>query len=264
MTQPDPLPPGTGGPALRLRGVTVAYGQRRALDGVDLQVRPGERVALVGPSGAGKSTLLALLTGAVAPTSGRLEVLGVDPARTPPAALRALRRRIGSVHQRLHLVGPLRVVHNVNAGRLGTWSAARALWSLVRPARVEEARRALARVGIAEHLHQRTDRLSGGEQQRVALARVLVQDPELVLADEPVSSLDPARAEEVMGLLTTLLDSGTGRARTLVVSLHDITLAVRHCDRVIGLRQGRVVLDVPSAALDAQSRQRLYALEPDA
>jgi phosphonate transport system ATP-binding protein len=226
-------------------------------------VRRGERVALVGPSGAGKSTLLGLTNGSVLPSSGRLDVLGVDPTRTSAGALRALRRRIGAVHQQLHLIGPLRVVHNVNAGRLGSWSAWRALWSLVRPVQVEDARRALKRVGIAEHLHQRTDRLSGGEQQRVALARVLVQAPELVLADEPVSSLDPARAEEVMGLLGTLLDAGTGQPRTLVVSLHDVDLAVRHCDRVVGLRHGRVVLDVRAADLDDEARRRLYDLTPD-
>lgn len=250
--------------ALRLRDVSVAYGDRRALDGVDLTVRRGERVALVGPSGAGKSTLLGLATGSVLPTSGHLEVLGADPTRIHPGTLRDLRRRIGAVHQRLHLVGPLRVVHNVNAGRLGSWSPLRALWSLVRPLQVEQARQALDRVGIAEHLHQLTDRLSGGEQQRVALARVLVQDPELVLADEPVSSLDPARAAEVMDLLGALLDTVRGPRRTLVVSLHDFDLAVRHCDRVVGLRRGRVVLDVRTADLDEGARDRLYDLSPDA
>lgn len=249
--------------AVVLRNVSVAFGDRRALDGVSLTVRPGERVALVGPSGAGKSTLLGLCNGTVAPTGGRLEVLGTDPARASAGDLRALRARIGAVHQRLNLVGPLRVVHNVNAGRLGRWSRWRALASLVRPLQVDQAREALARVGIAEHLNARTDRLSGGEQQRVALARVLVQDPELVLADEPVSSLDPARAAEVMGLLCGVLDERDGPRRTLLVSLHDFDLALRHCDRVVGLRQGRVVLDAPVAEVDGQIRERLYDLARD-
>jgi phosphonate transport system ATP-binding protein len=184
--------------AVTLRGVRVTYGPHAALDGFDLEVAEGERVALVGPSGAGKTTILRLCTASVRPTSGRVEVLGHDLGAVTPDELRDVRRRVGTVYQQLNLVGPLRVVHNVNAGRLGAWSRRRALRSLVRPAQVDVARHALARVGIADKLYERTDRLSGGEQQRVALARVLVQEPELILADEPVSSLDPARAEEVM------------------------------------------------------------------
>lgn len=252
------------GVALRLQGVSVAYGGRPVLDGVSLSVRRGERVALVGPSGAGKSTLLGLGNATVTPTGGRVEVLGVDPTAASAGALRALRSRIGSVHQQLNLIGPLQVVHNVNAGRLGSWSRLRALRSLVRPLHVDEARAALERVGIAAYLHTRTDRLSGGEQQRVALARVLIQDPDLVLADEPVSSLDPARAEEVMGLLCRLLDQQSGERRTLVVSLHDFDLAVRHCDRIVGLRQGQVVLDVAVEEVGEGTREQIYDLTPDA
>lgn len=249
----------SAGTALLLRGVTVDHGDRKALDEVDLVVRDGERVALVGPSGAGKSTLLGLGNGMVVPTSGHVEVLGTDPARADPGALRGLRRRIGTVHQQLNLIGPLRVVHNLNAGRLGTWGRLRAARSLVRPLEVDRAREALARVGIADRIDVRTDRLSGGEQQRVALARVLVQDPDIILADEPVSSLDPARAEEVMALLCGVL----GEHRTLVVSLHDFDLAVRHCDRIVGLRGGRVVLDTPSSEVDHDVRNRLYDLAPE-
>lgn len=248
----------TAAAALVLRGVTVTHGARRALDGVDLVVRAGERVALVGPSGAGKSTLLGLGTGMVHPSAGQVEALGVDPAGADAVTLRGLRRRIGTVHQQLNLVGPLRVVHNLNAGRLGSWSRLRAARSLVRPVEVDRAREALERVGIADRIDVRTDRLSGGEQQRVALARVLVQDPEVVLADEPVSSLDPARADEVMSLLCEVL----GADRTLVVSLHDFDLAVRHCDRIVGLREGRVVLDRASAEVGPEVRSWLYDLTP--
>lgn len=258
MTEPGAEPMAD----VSLREVSVYYGGRRAVDCITLQVRPGERVALVGPSGAGKSTLLRLCNGTVVPSSGRLRVLGEDPARLPAGRLRALRRRIGAVHQQLHLIGPLRAVHNVNAGHLGRWGRWRALRSLVSPLQVDQARDALARVGIAGHLYSRTDRLSGGEQQRVALARVLVQDPDLVLADEPVSSLDPARADEVMRLLCGLMEE-THRRRTLVVSLHDFDLAVRHCDRVVGLRHGRVVLDLPADEVDDRARERLYDLGPD-
>jgi phosphonate transport system ATP-binding protein len=246
-----------GDVVVSLCGVGAVLGGHPALDGIDLEVRAGERVALVGPSGAGKTTVLRLCTAALAPTSGSVSVLGHDLGSATPAEVRALRRRIGSVYQQLHLVGPLRVVHNVNAGRLGTWTPARAVRSLVRPVEVDEARQALDRVGIADKLLERTDRLSGGEQQRVALARVLVQDPELILADEPVSSLDPARAEEVMDLLGDVV---AGRDRTLVVSLHDFELARRRCDRVVGLRAGRVVFDLPAGHVNDDAGAALYRI----
>jgi phosphonate transport system ATP-binding protein len=241
-----------------LQGVGVAYGAQPALDGIDLDVRAGERVALVGPSGAGKTTVLQLCTASVAPSRGSVAVLGHDLAGTSPAQLRAIRRRIGAVYQQLHLVGSLRVVHNVNAGRLGSWTTARSLWSLVRPAEVATVRDALGRVGIADKLHERTDRLSGGEQQRVALARVLVQQPELILADEPVASLDPARAEEVMDLLATVVADATS---TLVVSLHDFELARRRCDRVVGLRAGRVAFDLPASQVTDALGAELYRID---
>jgi phosphonate transport system ATP-binding protein len=243
--------------AVSLRGVRVDYGPHRALDGFDLEIAAGERVALVGPSGAGKTTVLRLCTGSIRPASGRVAVLGQDLAQAGPDQLRAVRRRVGTVYQQLNLVGPLRVVHNVNAGRLGWWSRARAVRSLVKPVDVDVARGALARVGIAEKLFERTDRLSGGEQQRVALARVLVQQPELILADEPVSSLDPARAEEVMDLLGDVL---VDRSRTLLVSLHDFELARRRCDRVIGMRAGRTVFDRPAGEVTTELGVELYRI----
>lgn len=241
-----------------LRGVGVVYGAHPALAGIDLEVRAGERVALVGPSGAGKTTVLNLCTASVAPTTGSVSVLGHDLGAVSPAELRALRRRIGAVYQRLHLVGPLRVVHNVNAGHLGSWSTTRALRSLVRPVEVAVARDALTRVGIADKLYERTDRLSGGEQQRVALARVLVQRPDLILADEAVASLDPARAEEVMDLLGAVVAGGT---RTLLVSLHDFELARRSCDRVVGLRAGSVLFDLPADRVTDDLGAALYLID---
>ena len=255
----SPAPAGAeaAGPAFSLRGVGVRYGAAWALREVDLDVEAGQRVALVGPSGAGKSTLLSLLNGSVPPTTGSVRVLGSDPASLRPRELRGLRRRVGTVHQQLHLVGPLRVVHNVNAGRLGEWPLAKAAWSLVSPQEVDTVSGALERVGIPGKLYERVDRLSGGEQQRVALARVLVQRPEAILGDEPIASLDPARAGEIMDLLRDLaVELGT----TLVVSLHAIELALSHCERVIGLRDGRVVFDLPPAEVTAALAGDLYRL----
>jgi phosphonate transport system ATP-binding protein len=215
-------------------------------------VASGERVALVGASGAGKSTLLAVANGSVLPTAGSVRVLGTELGARPPRRLRA---RVGTVHQSLELVGRLRVVHDVNAGRLAQWSAARAAWSLVRPQGLPEVLAALERVGLADRAFERTERLSGGQQQRVAIARLLVQQPDLVLADEPASALDPVLADRALTLLGEL---ALARGGALVAALHDPGLVRRHCDRVVGLADGRVVLDRPVAALSAADLAGLY------
>jgi phosphonate transport system ATP-binding protein len=220
-------------------------------------VARGERVAVVGASGAGKSTLLGVLNGSVLPTAGRVRVLGADPGALHGRDLRRLRARTGTMHQHLELVGPLRVVHNVNAGRLGTWPARRALWSLVQPQGLDDVRTALERVGLAERMFERTDRLSGGQRQRVALARLLVQRPELVLADEPASALDPALADRALELLGEL---AVRRGGALLACLHDPALALRHCDRVVGLLDGRVTLDAPAAELSLAELERFYGV----
>jgi phosphonate transport system ATP-binding protein len=224
---------------------------------VDLSVAAGERVAVLGASGAGKSTLLGVLNGSVAPTAGQVRVLGADPGALSGPALRRLRARTGTMHQHLELIGPLRVVHNVNAGRLGTWSAARALRSLVQPQGLDDVRTALARVGLADRMFERTDRLSGGQRQRVALARLLVQRPDLVLADEPASALDPALADRALELLGEL---ALDRGGALLACLHDPALALRHCDRVVGLAAGRVTLDAPAASLSLAELERFYGV----
>jgi phosphonate transport system ATP-binding protein len=222
---------------------------------VDLTVEAGERVAVVGPSGAGKSTLLGLANGSVRPTAGSVQVLGTYPDALRGRELRQLRARVGTVHQHLELVGQLRVVHNVNAGRLSRWSAGRSAWSLVRPQGLAEVLDALGQVGLADRVFERTDRLSGGQRQRVAVARVLLQRPELVLADEPASALDPVLADRTLGLLVELV---TGQGGALVAALHDPVLALRHCTRVVGLVDGRVRLDAPAASLSAGDLAEFY------
>ncbi len=242
-------------PAAELEGAVVRFGARRALDGVSLRLAAGERVALVGPSGAGKSTLLALLGGALAPTEGSVRVLGEDLARLGPRARRRVQRQIGTVHQGLHLVGPLRAGHNVDGGRLGTWPLWRAAAALARPSGSAEAAAALAQVGLAGRERERTERLSGGEQQRVAVARLLVGRPRLALADEPVAHLDRERAQAVLDALLAVAGA------TLVVALHDVRLARARCSRIVGLREGRVAFDVPAGAVREDDLTRLYALE---
>lgn len=242
-------------PVIRLQRAGRRFGSRDAVLDINLTVASGERVAVLGPSGAGKSTLLALLNGSLPATCGDVEVLGANLIGLKPSALRALQRRIGTISQRLDLVEQVRVLHNVNAGRLGHWGTARALAALAWPHADATVVRALERVGLAWAAYERTERLSGGERQRVAIARLLVQNAELVLADEPVSSLDPARAAGILDLL-----GATGPKVTVVVSLHQPELARRHCTRAIGLRGGRLIFDLPPESLSSKVLNDLYAL----
>ena len=252
--------PGTT-PIFAARGAVVRYGSLCALDGVDFVVEQGERVALIGPSGAGKSSLIALLGGSLAPAEGRVEVLGRDLSRASPRERRSVQRRLGTVRQQFDLVGQLRVVHNVNAGRLGRWSLARAMLSLLSPREVGGVREALAQVGLEDKLFERTDRLSGGQQQRVAIARVLVQEPLAILADEPIASLDPARGGEIVDLMLGL---SAKLGTTLVVSLHDVDVALARFERIVALRDGRVTYDGSPAGLSEEAVRELYAIERQA
>jgi phosphonate transport system ATP-binding protein len=241
-----------------VRGAGVRYGALRALEAVDLRIERGERVALIGPSGAGKTSLIGLLNGSLAPAEGQVLVAGRDLARASPRERREVQRQLGTVRQQFDLVGELRVVHNVNAGRLGSWSVWRAALSLLAPREVDRARRALARVGLEEKLYARTGGLSGGQQQRVAIARVLAQEPVAILADEPIASVDPARAADLVNLILAL---SAERATTLVVSLHDLPVALGRFDRIVALRDGRIAFDGAPAGLSEDAIEDLYALD---
>ncbi len=242
----------------RLEGLTKRFGDLAAVAGVDLKVSPGERVAVIGPSGAGKTTLFRMLNLTLRPSGGRFWIGEQEVTALHGGALRGLRRRIGTIYQQQNLVSRLRVVHNVLAGRLGTWSAFRAVTSLVNPSEADVARRALERVGMPEKLWARTDELSGGQQQRVAIARVLVQNPDVILADEPVSSVDPSLANTIVRLL---LDLAGASGKTLIMNLHTVDLALAYFPRVIGFREGRVTFDLSPAEVTDGLLAQLYAGE---
>jgi phosphonate transport system ATP-binding protein len=242
-------------PTVELVEVGMLVGDGRpALRGVTLAVPPGQRVGLVGRSGAGKTTLLRLVAGSLAPTSGTVRVGGEDPSRLRPGPHRA--GRIGLMAQSLDLVPPLSARHNVQAGMAGRWGTARALAALLLPLEHPPSVAALARVGLADRRDERVRDLSGGEQQRVALARLLVQEPQVLLADEPAAALDPTTAEDLVGLLAAV---AADRGATLLASLHDPALARRHLDRLVGLRDGEVVLDARAADVTAADLDGLYA-----
>ena len=238
-------------------GLVHANGHR-ALRDVSFAVDAGERVAIIGPSGAGKTSLLRIAAAALRPSEGRLEALAVNPWQASSGALKRLRARIGVVHQSPPIPPRLRVVTAVLAGRLGAWSMRRALLSLAYPSDIEGAREALARLDLADRLFDRCDRLSGGELQRVGIARVLYQQPRLLLADEPVSALDPSLSELAVGQLVAQAQA-TGA--TLVASLHAVDLALKWFPRIVGLRAGELVFDRPADEVSAAMLHELYATE---
>ncbi len=248
-------------PLLAIQQVSHQFQGRAALSGINLQVYPGDLLALVGPSGAGKSTLLRLLNGSLSPNQGSIHVLGRDLNQISNRQRRKLQRQIGTIYQQFNLINSLRVIHNVNAGNLGRWSLPKAIFSLAIPQEIAAAQAVLTQVGIPEKIFERTDQLSGGQQQRVAIARVLTQNPQVILADEPIASLDPERSREVMALLTQLCASpNAGQGRALVVSLHDLEMARDWCDRIIGLRQGQICFDCPTAELKDHQIESLYQI----
>jgi phosphonate transport system ATP-binding protein len=233
------------------------------LKDVHLGVGSSEQLAVIGPSGAGKTTLLHLLNGSLRPEAGEVHVDGRPLSTLTAGALREIRSRVGFVHQHHCLVPNLRVVQNVVAGRLGRRGLLAGARSMLLPSRSDlmSAHAILERVGIPDLLYRRTDTLSGGQLQRVAIARALFQDPVAIIADEPVASVDPARARSLIALLCEIARE---RGITLVASLHDLELARAFFGRAIGLREGRVLFDAPVDAISSAEMASLYQLEDEA
>ena len=229
-----------------------------ALMPLDLILRAGEQAAVIGPSGAGKTTLLQMLATALRPQQGAIRILDADPWQSSATARRQLRRQIGLIQQAPPLPPRQRVVTAVGAGRLGQQSALRALANLVYPSGSDEIGELLAQLKIGDKLFQRCDQLSGGQLQRVAIARTIYQQPRLILADEPVSAMDPRLSAHSLGLLQSF---ASRYQATLLVSLHAVDLALQLFPRVIGLRLGETVFDAAAETITDAMLSDLYASE---
>lgn len=253
-------------PALHIKNLNKHFGNgKQALCGVDLQVMPGEMVALIGASGSGKSTLLRHVAGLVAADVGPGSLIQIHGERVQQGgrinpAIRRVRARVGFVFQQFNLVGRLPVLTNVMTGLLHAIPLWRSLLHIFTRSERAIGLDALRRVGIAECCAQRASTLSGGQQQRAAIARALVQGARVVLADEPIASLDPESSRKVMDLLASInREDGC----TVVVSLHQVNVALKYCPRTVALHQGRVVYDGPSVALTPTLLRELYGAEAD-
>lgn len=250
---------------IRVDSLNKTFGQKQALFDLALSVQPGEMVALIGASGSGKSTLLRHLAGLACcdrTAGGSIEVLGrqVQAEGRLNGEVRRLRADIGYIFQQFNLVGRLSVLQNVLLGGLGRMPRWRGSLSLFSAEEKQRAHEALERVGLAGYAAQRASTLSGGQQQRVAIARALCQQAEVILADEPIASLDPESARKVMEILA---DINRRDGKTVVVTLHQVDYAVRYCQRAVALKGGRIHFDGSTEELNADFLNDLYGGDLD-
>lgn len=252
--------------ALRIHKLNKHFANgKHALRDINLDIRQGEMVALIGASGSGKSTLLRHVAGLVVADAGEGSLIEIDGCCVQQGGrvhrdIRKVRSQIGFVFQQFNLVDRLPVMANVLVGRLHRMPLWRSLTRWFNAQERAMAIEALARVGIAECHAQRASTLSGGQQQRAAIARTLVQGAKVVLADEPIASLDPESSRKVMEILTRInREDGS----TVVVSLHQVDMALKYCPRVIALHQGQVVFDGAASALTPALLRELYGMHAD-
>ncbi len=229
-----------------------------ALKGIDLDIHPGSFNVVLGPSGAGKSTLLRMMNGLETPSKGEVLIEGepVDKRK-----LRKIRSKVAMVFQQFNLVNRLSVITNVLTGRLAQRSGLGSVFYLFRKDDMEIAQQALVRVDLVEKAWNRADKLSGGQQQRVGIARALAQQPKIILADEPVASLDPVTSEEIMKLLREICDRD---GITVVVNLHQVETARRYADRIIGMNSGKIVFDDSPERMTQSVMRTIYRRDDSA
>jgi phosphonate transport system ATP-binding protein len=231
---------------------------KEALKQITLSASCKESIAIIGSSGSGKTTLLNLIATSLRPSTGSITVFDVDPWLISKGQLQRLRSQIGLVHQAAPIPPRQRVITAVLAGRLGQWPLWKSLLSLIYPVDIAGPARCLQKLDLADRLFERCDRLSGGQLQRVGVGRVLYQQPHLLLADEPVSAMDPVLSDLT---IQCLLEDARARDACFVASLHAVDIALRWFPRIIGLRDGEVFFDLPASAVSENLLQQLYASE---
>ncbi|MCS2610437.1 phosphonate ABC transporter ATP-binding protein [Halomonas dongshanensis] len=244
---------------LTLSGVGKRYPTGdRALSDIELSLPKGQVLALIGPSGAGKSTLIRCVNRLVEPSEGRIALEGCELTRLSGAKLRQARRAMGMIFQEYALVDRLSVMENVLSGQLGYVGFWRSFLRRYPAPAVAEAFRLLERVGLSHAIDKRADALSGGQRQRVGIARALLQNPRLLLVDEPTASLDPKTSRQIMRLIRELCAE---RELAAIINIHDVALAQQFADRIVGLRAGRIVFDGKPQALTAEILTTIYGEE---
>jgi phosphonate transport system ATP-binding protein len=244
---------------LRIKGLTKRYRTGDlALKGVDIEVPDGQVMALIGPSGAGKSTLIRCVNRLIEPTSGSIALNDVDIVKLGAAELRRARRRMGMIFQEYALVERLSVMENVLTGRLGYVGFWQSWLRRFPQSDIDAAFRLLERVGLDHMADKRADELSGGQRQRVGICRALIQNPELLLVDEPTASLDPKTSRQIMRLIRELCEE---RKLSAIINIHDVMLAQMFAERIVGLRLGEIVYDGPPDKLTPVVLTSIYGEE---
>ncbi len=245
---------------LEIKHLTKNYKDVAALSDVSLKVRAGEFVTIIGRSGAGKSTLLRCVNRMVEASAGHIDFDGMDVLALKRTELRRLRTRIGMIFQHFNLVPRQTVFENVLHGRLGYKSTLAGVFGLYTAAEKESAYDVLDRLGLADQMHKRCDQLSGGQKQRVGIARALVQEPRVILCDEPIASLDPSSAKKIMDKLHHICREMN---ITILMNLHQVDVAIRYSDRIIGIREGRICYDDEAHKLKKKVVAEIYGSEAD-
>lgn len=241
-----------------MKHLTIGYKKEKILKEVDFKVKKGEFVGIIGPSGAGKSTLLMSITGGIKVFNGEFEVLDFDLTKIKKKHLVRLREQIGVIFQGYNLVDRLSVLDNVVSGMLKEIPLSRAILKMYKEKEIKKAKEYMDIVDITKHSMKRCDELSGGQRQRVAIARALAAEPKIILADEPVSALDPKSATKVMKILKKV---NKIYGVTVIVNLHHLEYAKEYCDRIIGVNEGRVVFDNNSEKLCENTVDRIYCCD---
>lgn len=241
---------------LSIRGLRKSYGSFEAIKGVDIDFYPGEFVVLIGSSGAGKSTFVRCINRMIDPNAGEITVDGVHMEALRGTALRRQRARIGMIFQHYNLIGRVNVIKNIMHGLLGQTSFIKSLFGIYPEEEKRKALDLLEEVGLSEQMYKRADALSGGQMQRVGICRAIMQNPKLLLADEPIASLDPKSSETVMDCLKRITEQ---RGLCCIVNLHQVEFARQYADRIVGIKDGRVVFDGKPEQLTEEKVQEIYA-----